>query len=524
MRKAERAQRDVAAFFELVMRHENTKERLKVAAHQRILFSFVQAHERVVLRLPIDSSKMFSVTAMALWLTGNDVTQRGAIVSHSHDQAKKILKMIKDYLEDKDLGAGIRVVFPHLRRSQRAADPWSQKEITVDRPPGTRDPSVRALGINGKIHGSRLSWVLCDDLIDDTNSHTPIERENLERMFTARLMSRMDLDYSRIIVTNTPWDRQDLTYYLEEKMGFATLTMNVDGDIRFSNAKAAWVREALDNHLRPSTQRVSDDYDWYRLTAHDPDPQETTPLWPERRTREKIEKDRAEWLPHEFARLQMCEPFDEGALRCDKAWVELCKRDGVGLTLQSSYDGDNPTFTGVDLAIGKKRKHDKTIFYTYELQPDRRKRILDIESGRLKGPEIVDKIIAKSDAYNSIVGVENNAAQQYILDFASEARKDLRIRAHNTQVTNKLNREFGIESIFGDMRAGCWIIPCSRDGTCDEEVQKWINECLYYQPDKHSGDRLVASWIASELSRRGRKSRIKGSVGRPRTLHRRGQF
>jgi hypothetical protein len=504
-RKAHDARRDPAEFFEMVIRHETSKQSLRVAAHQRVLFSFAQTHLHSVVRLPIDHGKTFSMAALGLWLTGNDVTQRGAIISHSVEQSKKILRMFKDYLEDEALGFALRVVFPHLRRSTRVGDPWTQDQVSVERPAAIRDATVRAIGIGAKISGSRLSWVLTDDLVDDTNALSPGERNELEENFTRRILSRMDSGTSRVVVTNTPWDREDLTFYLEREMGFATLTMDIDGYIRWTNADGNWVRHALDNYLRPSVTRCSGKHDWYRLRAHDPDPDEVVPLWPERRSRESIEVLRRTWLPHEFARLCMCEPFADDQMRCQREWIERCKARGAGTTLVSRYDGERPVFTGVDMAIGKKKKNDLTVLFTIAIEEDQSRRVLNIESGRWTGPEIVDRILATADAYGSTIAVESNAAQDFIRQFAIEKRKDLRIIAHSTQGANKSNQEFGVEGVFAELQNGGWIIPCSEDGRCDPEVQSWIDECLYYQPQAHSGDRLMSGWIACEASRRGRR-------------------
>ena len=35
-----------------------------------------------------------------------------------------------------------------------------------------------------------------------------------------------------------------------------------------------------------------------------------------------------------------------------------------------------------------------------------------------------------------------------------------------------------------------------------DEVEKWIAEILAYRPDKHPGDRLIASWLAREEARK----------------------
>jgi hypothetical protein len=159
----------------------------------------------------------------------------------------------------------------------------------------------------------------------------------------------------------------------------------------------------------------------------------------------------------------------------------------------------------VDLAIGKQKKNDLTVLFTIAIEEDHSRRVLNIESGRWTGPEIVDRILETADAYHSTIAVETNGAQKFVQDFAIEKRRDLRIVAHSTQSTNKSNQDFGVEGIFAELQNGGWVIPCSEDGRCDPEIQSWIDECLYYQPQAHSGDRLMAGWIACEASRRGRR-------------------
>jgi hypothetical protein len=79
----------------------------------------------------------------------------------------------------------------------------------------------------------------------------------------------------------------------------------------------------------------------------------------------------------------------------------------------------------------------------------------------------------------------------------------LRVRAHKTGM-NKHNLDFGVESIFTDLQAGKWVIPCDEKLNSTPEIERWCNDCLYHQPPPaHTSDRLMASWIARECSRRG---------------------
>jgi len=192
---------------------------------------------------------------------------------------------------------------------------------------------------------------------------------------------------------------------------------------------------------------------------------------------------------------------------------------GVGMTMVSSYTGPNPTYTGVELGVGPSNGHDPTVLSTIEKFPDGKKKILDIESGRWSGMTIVDKLIDKCDRYKSVARVENNSAQDFIRQFAVAKRKDLLIHAQATTVANKWDKDFGVESIFSDFQNGGWIIPCDEIGRCHPEIQKFIDDCLYYQPPPaHTGHYLMGMWLAREASRRGGGSGTSAGVGRKRDL------
>lgn len=507
MHDGEIARNDLSKFYSFVIKHELTKELLTPAPHQELMFNFMLHHYWCVIRIPVGCAKTFSMTAAAKWFIGKDITQRWAILSKTQKQAQKPLSMVSDYIEDDNLNARLILVFPWLKKSLRAKDKWTMNEITIDRPPGIRDSTLMAAGLETKVSGARLSGMLCDDLVDDENSFTPDQRDLTCSRFEGRFLSRMDPKKSRVIVTNTPWHKDDLTYYLEKKAGWPTITMDIYGNIRVTNVDASWLRTALDLYIRRSEKREKG---WYRLIAHDPDPKEETPLWPDRYSLREINEIRygtdgtGGYLPHEFARLFLCQPMDESAVRCHKDWTEKCKYLGLGMTLASSYNGVNKTITGIDLAVGKKRKfHDETTYFTFEILPDNTKVVLDIESGQYKGPTIREKAISKAKAYNSVLYVENNGAQQYILDFIEEKDKGIVVKSHSTQGSNKRDIDFGVESTFGEIKSEGWIIPCDRYGVCHPEVQKWIDEMVGYQPPPaHPGDRLMACWIAREGARK----------------------
>ncbi|MCK5641011.1 MAG: hypothetical protein KAJ19_09450, partial [Gammaproteobacteria bacterium] len=134
----------------------------------------------------------------------------------------------------------------------------------------------------------------------------------------------------------------------------------------------------------------------------------------------------------------------------------------------------------------------------------------------MSGPEILSKAYEIHHRYQCMFMVENNAAQDYILQFARvDPRGLLPMRAFTTG-RNKAHPEFGIESLATELYNGMWIIP-NTGGETHPEVLEWINEMLYYSPAAHTGDRLMASWFAREAVRAGL---IKAETGRL-DLHRR---
>lgn len=492
--KADAAARDPKVFFEFVVKHETTGADLKCEPHQRVIFDFVMAHPRCVIRMPVGTSKTFTMGALTLFLLGQDPTGRGAIVSSTQGQAMKPLAMVRDTIESSQW---LRMVFPGLRKSQRKTDEWTQTEITVDRPPAIRDASLVAVGIDGAIAGARLSWIVVDDILDRENTASPAGLKKVHDWFDSTVLSRIDPKTGRIVVTNTPWDPEDVTYRLEAA-GWPTLTMDVTGNITITNCPD-WDSPDIIPSARPG--------EVYRLTAHG-EPcnaqgevcEEKVPLWAARYPWEEIAELKKNHLLYRFNQLYMCICRSDETAKCKIEWIDQCKAKGRGQTLVPSYTGNGVTITGVDLAVGKGSQYDNTALFTFEPLDTGHRRILDVEFGQWDAPTIVEKVIDKHVRYKSLVMVENNAAQDYLRQFVLQKNASIPIKAHTTG-RGKSHPEYGVEGIFLELMNGAWIIPSSAAGLVHPAIEKWISECLYYNPDGHPGDVLMACWLGVELAR-----------------------
>lgn len=564
LRRARRARVDVVDFFEFVMREEKTGARMRAMAHQRVLFSFVVHHEQAVVRMPVGSSKTYCLATLGLWLLGNNHAERGAIISASQDQAKKPLSMIQDYVENEHgTYPELALVFPELRPSQRAKDPWQQNKIVVDRPPGIRDPSVTAIGFGGKLPGARLSWVLVDDLLSEENTATAAARAKVNRWVMSTVLGRRDVERSKFIVANTPWnagsgsDPGDLTYMLE-KAGWPTLTMDIEGDVTISNADPDWdcddIRPSFwGKHPETASRRYGDREvrtEVYRLAAHDGeaygapavvfddakgrerralereenfargvgrplrryDLDEEVPLWPEKYPEEPVLRKLRATLREQYAPQYRCKCRDDATALCKLSYVELCKRLGflAGYhRLARRYDGQNPTVTGVDLAFGLDERHDWTAFFTIELIPSiaipevgtirNVRRILDVDYKRLEGTQVRDLALEKARLFRSFLKVETNAGQKLLLDMLLEKDRSVPVLSHTTGA-NKNHRHFGVVGVFTELQNGAWLIPSDAAGGVDDQVQRFVDGCLDYVPGKHVDDGLMAAWIARSFA------------------------
>ena len=497
--QAEQAKADFTAFFEFVIREETTREPLVVAPHQRIVMDFIAAHSQAVVMLPIGCSKTYIMAALTLWLLGRDPTMRGAVVSATESQAEKVVKMVADYIRSSD---ELHAVFPDLIPSRN--DPWTRTSITVQRPPTIRDASVTAFGYSSnRIPGSRLNWIVVDDLVVPENSASDEGRTKLAKWFDGELRSRLDGNRpTKLIVTNTPRHPRDLLHDLQ-KRGWPTLRMDIMGGVHLSDDRERMAKgEAPWDHpgLRPATaSRV--DYSC-RLAEHDPDPANQTMLWPARWSREKIDFEKRNMLPHEFNQVFMCMARNDDEAMCKETWVDACKqkaRDRGIFTMAESHTGDR-NFTGVDLAFRQNESADYTAFFTFEQLPDGHRRILDVEYGRWDIGTIANRLIDKQKRFNSVVRVENNSAQQMFIDVMRKLNVSFPIYEHTTG-KNKSDPGAGVQRIFFDMYAGLWLIPNDRHGVCHPMVERWVRECLDYTPTSHTGDGVMSAWFAREQCR-----------------------
>ncbi len=474
------ARRNVNAFCEMVLRDEETGKRIEQAPLHIKWHKLADTHKRLVIWSHTEAGKTNQlVIGRALFELGLNPNARVAIIGNTREQASKIIRIIAKYIEHSQ---ELKAIFPHLKRSEN--DSWTSTALFVERGTPAKDPSVQAFGVHGAIMGARIDKLILDDVLDYENCQTPKGRNDLWQWYHSSVSSRLTKDAS-VICVGTAWHPEDMLH-------------------RFAD-HPMWVAKKF--------PVLNDD---------------NQPTWPTQWPRDRIEEQRIERGPLEFARTMMCKARDEGDSHFKKEYVDKALEAGEGWpTIYSmedegieedllAYDAEwrlgGPeaiaVYTGVDLAVQKKDSADLTALATIGVMPNGDRRLYCVESGRWSGPEIISRIENTYERYGSIFYVEGNAAQDYIRQFAV-AKTAIPIHSFVTG-RNKHNPNFGVESIAAEMANGKWIIP-NEGGVTDPEIRHLITEMLYYQPDAHTGDRLMALWFAREGARKGERKRGVGA-------------
>lgn len=511
--EAEEAREDPSRFFNFVMRDETKNEPIAIAPHQELKLEFMRAHRRFVVLEPVGFAKTYSATGLILWMMGRDALMRGAIVSAAQAQSEKPLQLARQYIET---SPEVRVVFPELRRSTRDGDRWTTTALTVERPPGIRDPTLIARGLDSKaILGSRWKVLIGDDIHNQENTSTPEQREKVWEFWWKSCMTRMDPSTGVAGWQCTAWHPEDVTHRLMESKdkggtGWPALIMDAEGIIKIRNT--SWDTPLI----RPADDLPADHPDaTYRLVAHDPDPESEIPLWPERWSSEALQDEREDLGLAAYNQIFKNICRDDSTSLCKQADIEKALGLARRLTSERIIDcsklystGQPPwsslIFTGVDLAFSQSDAADECAIFTiaifkYEGVPLRVP--IMAECGKWGTTELYERIVRNNDTYRPAgIGFENNAAQEGIRQLFASSDRTLPLKPHRTDAT-KNSILFGIPSIFAEFSTGCWAIP-NINGRMAPLIEKWVKQCLNYVPSAHTGDELMASYFARDLAKK----------------------
>lgn len=457
-------------FCQLVAKDDETGLPIKFAPIHHRWSHIMDTEKRALIWSSVHSGKTTICSILrSVWEIGRDASIRIGICSSTGENAEKIVSAISGYIEESE---EVKKIFPKLLADKNAK--WTKRQLTVKRESRAHSPTVRGFGTGVKVSGMRLDLLILDDALDHGNSLNATEREKVKAWYTASLPGRLTRR-ARVVCVGTAWHPGDL-YHALGQMGFT----------------------------------------WHRFPALDV--KTGLAAWPENWPPERIEEKRRELGPAEFARQMLCRVRDEAAARFKTEWFDAAKERGqLCEIIHEMEEAELPPgariIVGVDLASGKKnskrKKTDETIFFIALIHANEDRQILKIESGKWSAPLIIGKIKEIHERYpDPLFVVEDAGAQIYIQQFIT-AETSIPIVPHTT-TAEKWDITQGVEGLSIELFNKKWVVP-NKNGS-DPDIEKWIEDCLFFSPTTHTGDRLMASYFIREWLRLQKRKSTKAGV------------
>lgn len=456
----ELCRKDVNAFVEYVIRDAQTGETIEQNDFHLQFQRELTARKQIVVISHPESGKTSQAIGRVLFELGRNPNLRVMLLYNAEEAASNTLSSIKKYIEE---SVELHAVFPNLRRGSV----WKDDAIIVARTAYDRNPSVIAVGYNSKrIGGSRVDLLIIDDLLDLAVTMTEVQRRKISGWVKNTVFTRLT-DGSMVLFLTNAWHPRDLAHELVKDRGW----FEIKRPIRNPDGTISWSK------------------------------------WNE----ERLAAKRKDMGALEYARSFECNPRDDGSRVFRPEHIELALKRGDGYGFLHSMDimPDNSlVVSGIDLAAGDdmKKVGARTAIVSVFFHPNQDRQVVRIRSGRWRARQILNEVAAVGHLFprNHWIVVENNGVQRYILDLANEHDMNVGVALVPFQTgRNKTDPRFGVASMAAEYEARRWILPSSCETEEEQaEVEVVVSQMIDYVPEAHTGDALMAKWIAREIGRR----------------------
>jgi hypothetical protein len=261
------AREDPVEFISFVLRSPKGETLVSQDFHRKWLELFATGR-RVQIEAAKSHGKTTSLLGLILWLIGRNPDIRIKLFAQSEEKARERISVVANTIISSKL---YQLVFPHIKKSSNPQDPWHKTGITIER--NIKDPNatLEGSGITGSVEGGRADLVVLDDVCDHRSSMMyPLHRAAIVKKCYAEVLPMLESD-GRAISIATPHHDADLV---------ASLRRNPEWDAHI--------------YAVGGTKENGED-----------DPFQ--PLWPDRWSRESLEKLMSEVGVTEYNRAYRCQ-------------------------------------------------------------------------------------------------------------------------------------------------------------------------------------------------------------------------
>lgn len=157
-------------------------------------------------------------------------------------------------------------------------------------------------------------------------------------------------------------------------------------------------------------------------------------------------------------------------------------------------------------------KRPGTVMVTVAVLPDSGKRVIcEIRAGAWTTPHVMKELDASYLKWkHTVFNVENNAAQQAVVDWAQLSNLQIPIKGFTTG-TNKSHPELGLPGMEVELHNGTWMLLMDEPYNTEVPLREHYADCrcAYHRfllevaehPHYSTSDTVMAWWFAREAAR-----------------------
>lgn len=459
----ELARNDFNVFCELVGR-DRAGDSITQKWYHKEWDKFFNDNKYAIILAPIEIGKTIQRANLKVaWDIGRNPNISIGIITAKKQGASQRVSAVKKIIET---SFEYKKIFPNITPSSdtyTGEEKWTNSAFTVSRSIVSNDPTLQGVGLLGAIDGARFDKVICDDITTYENTRTPDQRLKTLEWLLSTVLSRIVVNGKFEMIVNS-WHKRDVSQVLHDEHSFA---------IKKYSACDENYGDLLDDTI-----------------------------WPVERLKERRKKMGD---MNFLAKLRNIIPDDEkGLFKYD--WFRDSKERSFDFVKYYHRDDNEIGVIGLDLGAtdkqGQKNDDSGKSIFTVSLKDRQGKiRLQWIDGGFLTYPEITEKLLSLTRNFpNYAVVVESNGVQKLIIQ-SLENNSDFQncsVYSHNTNM-NKHDPILGLVGLAEYISHGGLILPDSKsDSDYHEQYQHLdllIEECLDYNPNHHTGDRLMSFWF-----------------------------
>lgn len=468
-----------------------------------------------VLTYPRDhgKSKHLSI-AYPLWRIAKDHNVRILAISRTAGIAEQFLSEIVSNIERNEqykffsrfIDPNETGVVPRLKAMRRQTEDWTGKSITIEREDvGMKDPTIAATGLFGQILSRRADIIILDDVVDQQNSATDLQRRKVKDWIETTVLPVLVPGGTVLYLGNT-WHQDDVVSKFLTDPRFI-VQKRQGAIIKEADRQDLWQEwgSIMLNITLPPKIRAQKASDFYEANREEMDKGWAT-LWPDRYPYSRLYLERL-INPYVFARMYQCDPSDRPDQVIKDAWIERALEKGRFIRFQDTPHPRNVlevSAAGMDLAISQKESADDTsilyldlVRYGYDGVEDGDFLIRNIHRGHFTPNQQRQGAKRATNEHGmSTIRVESVGYQAALVtDLAEDA---VPVRSYNTG-KEKYDPEIGINSLALLMELGKLVIPSDpTDARTVMLASQLANEMRAFSGDntEHTGDGLMSLWFA----------------------------